>query len=70
MIQSVSAYKGERNRRKRARLDIDSIQLALSKGCLVHPLVYAEFMKKLVEMENKGKFCLAPTTILNNGVGP
>lgn len=68
MLQAVGEGGGERNRRKKVRLDVDGIQLSLSKGCLVHPLSYSEFMKILKEFENKGKFCLTPSTILHNGL--
>lgn len=60
---------GERNRRKFLRIKIDWVQLMLSKGLVVHPHTYDAFIDQLIELENKGKFCFTPITILNDEIG-
>jgi len=48
---------------KLAEITLNEIQFYVSRQVDLHPVVYASFLKQLVELQHKEKLCLTPRAI-------
>jgi hypothetical protein len=46
------------------KLKTDNIQLLVSRGAIMHPVLQAEFIKRLAQLEHIKMFCPLPSIIL------
>lgn len=52
--------------RNSKHVTIDEVQLTIARRAILHPDLHREFFSELIELENKGKISLLPSTILEH----
>jgi len=51
------------NKKKHTPFILDEVQYYLSSGIILHPLLYSEYINKLIELERMNKISLTPKMI-------
>ena len=48
------------------KMTLNEIQFIMANAIRLHPLLYAEFIKMVIELERKGSVCALPITTLQH----